>query len=91
MCLSCLFSGNFEHVLLLYSKQAVPKFISSIGKKNWKVAKWDLCPHKLMRTGDAVTLKMSGGAQCQPWSLQQYIQQYIQQSIDKASKTRNKS
>lgn len=30
----CPFSGNFERVLLLYSKQAVPKFVSSIGKKN---------------------------------------------------------
>ena len=83
----CLFSGNFEHVLLLYSKQAVPKFLSSIGKKNWKVAKSDICLHRLLRTGDAVALKMSRGAKCHQW----HPQQYIQQSIGKASKTKTKS
>lgn len=66
----CLFSGNFECVLLLYSKQAVTefiavtKFITITGKKNWKVAKLDVYLHRLVRTGDAVALKMSGGSKC---------------------------
>lgn len=75
----CLFSGNFECVLLLYSKQtvtkfiAVTKFITITGKKNWKVAKLDIYLHRLVRTGDAVALKMSGGSKCHrclPSSLQ---------------------
>jgi len=81
----CLFSGNFEHILLLYSRQPIPKFISSIIKKNWKVTKSDICLHRLMRMGHAVTLKMSGGAKCHQWPLQQCMQQ----SIDKASKSEN--
>lgn len=77
----CLFSGNSEHVLLLYPKQTVPKFGSSIGKK---VVKPDICLHRLVRRVDVVTLK-SGGAECHQWPLWQYVQQFI----DKASKTKS--